>query len=128
MLASGVVANEDAFGTGQNSFGLGTTAEVTPLSIATNDSADAWFIGCAQDPYFLCLATWMGYEFQNCQNVVGRACGGMKDVNGLPQVFGGTLPAEIFGRTFEIYRELRAARATGAPGVRPVAEVPADPT
>jgi penicillin-binding protein 1A len=34
MLDSGVVADEDAFGTAQKSFGLGTTALVTPLSMA----------------------------------------------------------------------------------------------
>ena len=203
MLDAGVVANDDVFATAPNSFGLGTTAEVTPLSMAnaygafangglhadprfitgirgadgamiadeaagpaptqvmpadvaarmveamsgvttpggtaqrarqdftvfgktgtTNDSTDAWFIGCAKDPYNVCIATWMGFEFQNCQNVVGTACGGMKNVNGVPQVFGGTLPAAIFARTFEILREIQAGKAAAAAqeaGVAPVA-------
>ena len=77
----------------------------------TNDSTDAWFIGCARAPHDVCLATWMGYDRQTCAGVVGRACGGMKDVNGVEQVFGGTLPAAVFDRTFELLEEIRAGRA-----------------
>ena len=80
----------------------------------TDDSTDAWFIGCARSPQNICLATWMGYDRQTCDGVEGRACGGMKDVNGVEQVYGGTLPARIFDRTFEIFREIRAGQA--APG------------
>jgi membrane peptidoglycan carboxypeptidase len=204
MLASGVVANEEAFRTDVNSFGLGPTALVTPLSMAnafgtlmndglhvapryvldsrtadgavlerapeqpetvrralpeeiadqvveamsgvtapggtarrarqdfpvygktgtTNDSTDAWFIGCAREPHNLCIATWMGYEDQTCDGVQGRACGGMKNVNGERQVYGGTLPAEIFDRTFEILRQVQARKAREEAG-QPEVSVPA---
>ena len=196
MLASGVVAKEEAFFTNVNSFGLGATALVSPLSMAnaygtlmngglhmapryvretrtadgglverapdapepagraleegiarkvveamsgvtkpggtaraaaqafpvfgktgtTNDSTDAWFIGCAQAPQNTCIAVWMGYEYQNCNGVQRRDCGGMKGVNGVEQVYGGTLPAKIFDRTWEIYDEIMASRAATAAG------------
>ena len=188
MLDAGVVADEDAFSTEVSSFGLGTTALVSPLSMAnafgtlmndgvtlapryvletrdadggllsrepdeprpvrravpaavadqvveamsgvtepggtaraarqdfpvfgktgtTNDSTNAWFIGCAQAPQDVCLAVWMGYDDEVCSEQVTTSCGGMLDVNGVPQVYGGTLPAEIFDRTFELLEEGRA--------------------
>ena len=198
MLDSGVVAarptptNKNPFATNVTSFGLGTTAEVTPLSMAnafgtlmnhgvhnppryvvetrdadgslitegprprkpnrampadiadqvaeamsgvtapggtaprakqdfqvfgktgtTNDSTDAWFIGCARSPQNICLATWMGFDRQNCKGVVGAACGGMLNINGVKQVFGGTLPAAVFDRTFAILREIKAGQRPG---------------
>ncbi len=198
MLDAGVVADEAAFSTSINSFGLGPSALVSPMSMAsaygtfmnsglrmtpryvretttaeglqvasepqvpepagravpddvatavveamsgvtepggtarrarqdftvygktgtTNDSTDAWFIGCSRGPQSLCIATWMGYEDQSCEGVEGSACGGMKDVNGVAQVYGGTLPALVFDRAFEILAEVRAARAA-APGEQP---------
>ncbi len=60
----------------------------------TNDSVDAWFIGCAYSPQNICIATWMGYEDQNCKGIGNGACGGMLGVHGVPQVYGGTLPAQ----------------------------------
>lgn len=209
MINSGVVANMDAFHTNISSFGLGPSANVTPLSMAnafgtimnhglymkpryvsevrtgdgalvtqepaepeatrramggeiadqvaeamsgvtapggtarsarqdfpvfgktgtTNDSTDAWFIGCARSPQNLCLAVWMGYEYQNCQGVQSRSCGGMKNVNGVRQVYGGTLPAKIFDRSFEILGEIQAERARAAAGEAPApAEEPAPET
>ena len=201
MLDAGVVtarptqANPNPFATNVTSFGLGTTAEVTPLSMAnaygtlmnrgvhsaprfivetrdadgslitegpgpakpnramstdvadrvveamsgvavrggtaqrarqaftvfgktgtTNDSTDAWFIGCAQAPQHLCVATWMGFDRQSCKGVVGGACGGMKGINGVEQVYGGTLPAAIFDRTFEILAEIKAGAGPAQPG------------
>jgi membrane peptidoglycan carboxypeptidase len=80
----------------------------------TNDSVDAWFIGCVKDPYHVCLAVWMGYEYQACDGVqTRRACGGMKNLKGFEQVYGGTLPAEIFARTFDNLRRIEARK--GAP-------------
>ncbi len=211
MLASGVVADEDAFGTRQNSFGLGATALVSPLSMAnafgtlmnhgvhmaprylletrdvnglvvqkepakpkalnraldadiadrvvdamsgvtkpggtapdarqdflvygktgtTNDSTNAWFIGCAKSPQNLCIATWMGYDRQNCNGVSGSDCGGMKNVNGVKQVYGGTLPARIFDRTFQILREIQAgkrAEQAGQPLPSSVASATSEPS
>ena len=82
--------------------------EVFGKTGTTNDSTDAWFVGCARGPQSLCIATWMGYDDQSCEGIDGRACGGMSNVNGVRQVFGGTLPARIFDRTFEILCEVRA--------------------
>jgi membrane peptidoglycan carboxypeptidase len=87
----------------------------------TNDSVDAWFIGCVRDPHFVCVAVWMGFEDQTCDGVQGRSCGGMQGVKGLRQVYGGTLPAEIFARAFAIHREVQERRA--APPSTPVEQV-----
>jgi len=205
MLDSGVVANEEKFFTSISSFGLGPSANVTPLSMAnafgtlmnhgvhmkpryvtdtrsadgvvlakepakpepagrampadvadrvveamsgvtqpggtardarqdfpvygktgtTNDSTDAWFIGCAKSPQNICLSVWMGYEDQNCDGVQGSSCGGMKNVNGVKQVFGGTLPAKIFDRSFEILREIQADKRRIANGEPPASTAPA---
>jgi penicillin-binding protein 1A len=95
----------------------------------TNGSVDAWFIGCAKDPMRMCIATWMGYEYQNCDGVQGRACGGMLNVNGVDQVYGGTLPARIFDRSVELLGQVRAERAAAAEvtaeGAPPPAPAPA---
>jgi membrane peptidoglycan carboxypeptidase len=189
MLDAGVVADLDAFGTEQSSFGLGTTALASPLSMAnayatlmnsglhmapryvletraadgslvsrqpdepepvrravdgriadqvveamsgvterggtarrarqdfpvygktgtTDDSTDAWFIGCAREPHSVCIAVWMGYDDQTCEGVATDACGGMKDVHGVDQVYGGTLPAEVFDRAFELLEQRRTS-------------------
>jgi penicillin-binding protein 1A len=95
----------------------------------TNDSTDAWFIGCAKEPQRMCVATWMGYEHQSCAGVEGRACGGMKNVNGVDQVFGGTLPARIFDRSIELWAQVKAERAAGQrPAVAPPPPAPAQRT
>ncbi len=81
----------------------------------TNDSSNAWFVGCSIDPQTLCIATWMGYEYTaNCDQVKGP-CGGMLNVNGVPQVFGGTLPAQVYARSWQLYREAQAAAALPPP-------------
>ena len=87
----------------------------------TNDSVDAWFIGCAREPHHLCLAVWMGFEDQNCSGVQSRSCGGMLGVNGVKQVYGGTLPAAIFARAMELQREIAARKA--APPAPPADQV-----
>ena len=94
----------------------------------TNGSTDAWFIGCARSPQNICIATWMGFEDQTCDGVEGRACGEMKNINGVKQVFGGTLPAAIFDRTFEILREIQANKARAAAGEPPTAAPVAEPS
>ena len=80
----------------------------------TNEAKDAWFVGCAEAPVGMCIAVWMGYEDQICDGVRGTACGGMRDVHGVEQVYGGTLPAEVFARTFDNLRALRAERGDGS--------------
>lgn len=69
----------------------------------TDDSTNAWFVGCSTQPQSLCVAIWMGYEEQTCTGVEGP-CGGMHDVEGVQQVDGGTLPAQVYARTFAILR------------------------
>ncbi len=76
----------------------------------TPDSTDAWFVGCSKEPQDLCVAVWMGYEEQTCAGVRGP-CGDMLDVHGVPRVSGGTLPARVYTRTFEILRADQAAAA-----------------
>ncbi|MCW2605544.1 MAG: pbpF 1, partial [Frankiales bacterium] len=86
--------------------------EVFGKTGTTNDSTDAWWVGCARSPQNICIAVWMGYEDITCKGVQdSRACGGMKNVNGVPQVYGGTLPARIFARSFDLLREVQAERA-----------------
>jgi penicillin-binding protein 1A len=77
----------------------------------TDDFTNAWFTGCSDT---LCIAVWMGYDKQYINH--GRDPHSMKNVEGVPEVFGGTLPARIFARTFENYRLLRTTHhLPGAP-------------
>ena len=87
--------------------GTGTRAR-QPFTVfgktgTTNGSTDAWFTACIPDQK-VCIATWMGYEYQSCtlygpeperaKLEVDGSCGGMKQLHGFKQVFGGTLPAD----------------------------------
>lgn len=100
-------------------YGTGTGA-AQPFPVfgktgTTDDSTDAWFTGCIPDQH-VCIATWMGYEYTSCRSdtthVVGTACGGMHDIGGVRgQIFGGTLPAQIFARAQVDLRAIQAARA-----------------
>ncbi|MCU1593596.1 MAG: pbpF 1 [Frankiales bacterium] len=96
----------------------------------TNSSTDAWFTGCIPDEH-ICVATWMGNEYSSCDLLSARdpatkkrhalqvqgSCGGMHDIEGVRgQIFGGTLPAKIFARAQQIYKQIQAdtkARAAG---------------
>lgn len=107
-------------------YGTATTAR-QPFPVfgktgTTNDSTDAWFTGCIPSQR-ICVATWMGYEDIVCQgtstHVVGPACGGMKNLHGFRQVFGGTLPARIFARSQELLRQIQADRRARARGLVP---------
>jgi penicillin-binding protein 1A len=79
----------------------------------TDEARDAWFVGCVREPQYVCIATWMGYEdHASMHDIAGQ--------KGL--IFGGTLPAKIFARTFEILREIQAdrkARLAGKPVASP---------
>jgi penicillin-binding protein 1A len=85
-------------------FGTGVAAKqdfpVYGKTGTTNDARDAWFVGCVREPQYVCIATWMGYEDHRP----------MKNIHGVKQVYGGTLPAKVFARTFEILREIQADR------------------
>lgn len=93
----------------------------------TNSSNDARFVGCGKsEAGNICLSIWLGNEYIACDGVDGP-CGGMTDLYGFDQVYGGTLPAIIFARTFELYRAAeRAANAPPAP-VRSADPGDADP-
>ena len=67
----------------------------------TNDYTDAWFVGCTRT---LCIATWMGYDKLKS----------MRNVEGTGRVFGGTLPAEIFAKSWQNYRAIKAAEKNPA--------------
>jgi penicillin-binding protein 1A len=67
----------------------------------TDKATDAWFVGCVRAPQYVCIATWMGYEdHRSMHDIAGQ--------QGL--IYGGTLPAKIFARTFEILRQIQADR------------------
>jgi penicillin-binding protein 1A len=97
--------------------GTGTAARQTfPVygkTGTTDEAKDAWFVGCVREPQYVCIATWMGYEdHESMHDLAGQ--------KGL--IFGGTLPAKIFARTFEILREIQAdrkARLSGKPTAQP---------
>jgi penicillin-binding protein 1A len=76
----------------------------------TDEAHNAWFVGCVREPQYICMATWMGYE-DNAKS--------MHDIEGQSGlIYGGTLPAKVFARTFEILREIQAnrkARLAGKP-------------
>ncbi|MCU1672244.1 MAG: penicillin-binding protein [Frankiales bacterium] len=85
----------------------------------TNEARDAWFVGCARAPQYVCIATWMGYEdHRSMHDIAG--------VRGL--VYGGTLPAKVFARTFEILREIQADRAARLSGRKPVMKASDEPS
>ena len=88
----------------------------------TDEARDAWFVGCVREPQYVCIATWMGYEdHRSMHDIAGQS--------GL--IYGGTLPAKIFARTFEILREIQAdrkARLAGKPVASPVATAAPSPT
>jgi membrane peptidoglycan carboxypeptidase len=76
----------------------------------TDDFTNAWFTGCTRT---LCISVWMGYDKQSLPN---RKPHSMLNVEGQPEVFGGTLPAEIFAKTWSDYRALQhPASATPTP-------------
>jgi membrane peptidoglycan carboxypeptidase len=91
----------------------------------TNGSTDAWFTACIPDQH-VCIATWMGYDRSSCavaKNLkIDGPCGGMKNVRGVRQVYGGTLPAKIFATAQTELRRIQAARAALAAG-KPVPTV-----
>jgi penicillin-binding protein 1A len=98
-------------------FGTGRAAK-QPFPVygktgTTNDAMEAWFVGCVREPQYVCIATWMGYEDHGPKDKPMRNIYGVKGL-----VYGGTLPAKVFARTFEILREIQAdrkARLSGKP-------------
>lgn len=73
----------------------------------TDDETDAWFTGCTRT---LCIAVWMGYEKPYFHH--GTVAHSMKNVEGVGEVYGGTLPARIFAQTWSDYRTLQQPHGT----------------
>ncbi len=101
----------------------------------TNSSTDAWFTGCLPTEK-ICVASWMGYEYSACS--VGKdkdnnplrvagPCGGMSNLHGVKQVYGGTLPAKAFTRAQQILEQIRADRKARAAGLVPAPTPTATP-
>jgi penicillin-binding protein 1A len=78
----------------------------------TDGFTNAWFTGCTPT---LCISVWMGYDKEYLHH--GKVPHSMRDVEGQREVFGGTLPAEIFAKTFANYRALQEPKpkASGSP-------------
>ena len=106
--------------------GTGTAAK-QPFPVygktgTTDNFLNAWFTGCTPT---LCISVWMGYDKEYLQH--GRVPHAMKNVEGNAEVFGGTLPAQIFAKTFADYRVLRAPKpkASAAPSASASPPAPA---
>jgi membrane peptidoglycan carboxypeptidase len=76
----------------------------------TDHFTDAWFTGCTRT---LCITVWMGDDKPHP----------LRDASGR-EVFGGTIPAELFARVFTDYRSLQ--QPTGQNPVSPTSSRPTD--
>jgi membrane peptidoglycan carboxypeptidase len=93
--------------------GTGTAAQ-QPFPVygktgTTDDYTNAWFTGCTPT---LCITVWMGYDKEYLNANTPHS---MLNVHGVSPVYGGTLPAQIFARTWDAYRALQKASAQPAP-------------
>ena len=89
----------------------------------TDDFTNAWFTGCTRT---LCIAVWMGYEKQYLHN--GKDPHSMI-LPGVGEVFGGTVPARIFAKTWEDYRILQQPHGSlSTPSPAPTTTFSARPT
>jgi membrane peptidoglycan carboxypeptidase len=86
----------------------------------TDDFTNAWFTGCSDT---VCIAVWMGYDKQYLDH--GRVAHSMKNIHGVPEVFGGTLPAEVFAKAFDNYRALQHPSPSSSPTPVRTTSVPA---
>ena len=98
--------------------GTGTAAQ-QPFPVAgktgtTDDFTNAWFTGCSST---LCISVWMGYNKQYLDR--GKVPHSMKGVEGTSEVFGGTLPAQIFAKIFSNYRALQKPTPKASPSPTP---------
>jgi penicillin-binding protein 1A len=94
--------------------GTGTAAQ-QPFPVygktgTTDNFTNAWFTGCSST---LCISVWMGYDKEYVDH--GKVPHSMKGVEGAAEVFGGTLPAQIFAKTFDNYRALKAPKPKASP-------------
>lgn len=81
----------------------------------TDEARNAWFVGCVREPQYVCISVWMGYEDNRS----------MHDIAGQPGlIYGGTLPAKVFARTFDILRQIQADRKARLSGAAPAPAKP----
>ena len=107
-------------------YGTGRSVQAAGVPVfgktgTTNDSTDAWFVGCVPSMR-ICLSSWMGHEYINCNPSEGQhvdgSCGGMHDIAGQKgQIYGGTLPARIFARSIQLYKQIKHDRELREAGV-----------
>lgn len=77
----------------------------------TDNFTNAWFTGCTPT---LCISVWMGYDKESIGK--GKIPHSMKNIESTSGgVFGGTLPAEIFAKTYSDYRALQAPKPKASP-------------
>jgi membrane peptidoglycan carboxypeptidase len=92
----------------------------------TDDFSDAWFTGCLPS-YGVCITAWMGYRDSFLPDGSTHS---MRGVEGVGEVFGGTLPANLFSVTAQGFRDRAApvAPTTSAPAPSTSRYVPPPPT
>jgi membrane peptidoglycan carboxypeptidase len=100
-------------------YGTGTAAQqpsgldVFGKTGTTDNYTNAWFSGCVP-AYHVCMTTWIGYDSQNTT---------MTDVEGVHDVTGGSLPAQVFAQAMDGYRTLAnpvvTAPSSSAPAPTP---------
>jgi penicillin-binding protein 1A len=78
----------------------------------TDNFTNAWFTGCTPT---LCISVWMGYDKESLDKR-GKVPHSMKNIESTRGgVFGGTLPAQIFAKTYSDYRALQAPKPKASP-------------
>ena len=87
-----------------------TLTDLVGKTGTTEKENNAWFVGCRPT---LCLAVWMGYPFQYKNGQPNS----MNGVEGVPELFGGTLPAKIFATTYADYQQ--NLKQSGQPALTP---------
>ncbi|HWB66679.1 MAG TPA: transglycosylase domain-containing protein [Mycobacteriales bacterium] len=75
----------------------------------TDNFTDAWFTGCT---HTLCITVWLGYDKPYLHH--GKVPHSLRTSTGAP-VYGGTLPAQLFARTYSNYRSLSTTLVTPSP-------------
>jgi penicillin-binding protein 1A len=77
----------------------------------TDDFTNAWFTGCT---HTLCITVWMGYDRPYVKSGGKIVAHELKSSGGAP-VYGGTIPAEIFAKTYADYRFVQNPSASPLP-------------
>ena len=87
----------------------------------TNDSTNAWFVGCSREGRDVCIAVWMGYDDERCTGGLTRLVRRhARTSTGSSRSTAARCRREVYDRTFgrscaEVEAR-RAAEADGLPG------------